>query len=84
VIVRRIKNKQAIWQGDKHHLHFRLLDAGFSQRKIVLFLTSISVSFGIISIFFTTKAKVSALILLLALMFILSTWLNYKLKQKNE
>lgn len=84
VVVRRLKNKKAFWHGGKEHLHFRLLDAGLSQRKIVLFLTSISVSFGIISIFFTTKAKISALFLLLLLMFVLSSWLNYKLKQKNE
>lgn len=83
VIARRIKNKQAIWQGDKYHLHFRLLDAGLSQRKIVLLLTTVSVTFGIISIFFTTKEKVGALVLLLILMFLLSTFLSYKLKQKD-
>lgn len=84
VIVRRLKNGQAIWHGDKYHLHFRLLDAGFSQRKIVLFLTSVSVSFGIISIFFTTKEKIGALILLFLLMVLISSWLSYKLKQKHE
>lgn len=84
VIVRRIKNKQAFWHGDKNHLHFRLLDAGLSQRKIVMLLTSISVFFGIVSIFFTTKTKIGALIFLMILMFFLSTYLNYKLKQKDE
>lgn len=79
VVIRRIKKHQAFWHGDSEHLHFRLLKIGFSQRQIVLFLSLISLLFGLVSIFFTTKAKLSALIILLVFMFILSAWLNYRL-----
>ncbi len=79
VIIRRFKNRQAFWQGDtQHHLHFRLLKLGLSQRQVVLTYSSLALLFGGVSIFFTTKAKLSALLILLCLMFILSYWLNYK------
>ena len=84
VLVRRLKRGQPFWQGDKEHLHFRLLAAGLKQRQIVLFFIIVSLSFGLVSIFFTTKAKIGALILMLFLMFILSTALNYRLKNHHE
>lgn len=84
VIVRRIKRGQPIWQGDQDHLHFRLLRSGFSQRQVVLFFSFVSLCFGVVSVIFTTKAKIGALFILLALMFILSSWLNYKLNGVDE
>ncbi|MBU1203327.1 undecaprenyl/decaprenyl-phosphate alpha-N-acetylglucosaminyl 1-phosphate transferase [Patescibacteria group bacterium] len=84
VIIRRLKRKQAIWQGDQDHLHFRLLRSGFSQKQVVLFFIVVSLCFGLISIVFTTKAKIGALFMILALMFILSSWLNYKLNGADE
>ncbi|RJQ35584.1 undecaprenyl/decaprenyl-phosphate alpha-N-acetylglucosaminyl 1-phosphate transferase [Candidatus Parcubacteria bacterium] len=84
VIVRRLKQKKAWYQGDNEHLHFRLLRAGFSQRQVVGFFASVSLVFGLVSIFFTTKTKIGALLILLAVMFFLSTWLNYKLKKMES
>ncbi|MBT4850355.1 undecaprenyl/decaprenyl-phosphate alpha-N-acetylglucosaminyl 1-phosphate transferase, partial [Candidatus Parcubacteria bacterium] len=84
VIIARLRQKKAFWRGDNQHLHFRLLKAGFSQKQIVFFLSAISLSFGVISIFFTTKIKIIALIFLLVFMFLVSYWLNYKLKKTYE
>lgn len=84
VIVRRIKQGQPFYRGDKEHLHFRMLRAGFSQKQIVVFLSLVSLSFGVVSIFFTTKIKISALLIIFVLMFVLSTWLNYRLKERHE
>lgn len=84
VIVRRWRQRKPFWRGDNEHLHFRMLKAGFSQQQIVMFLSVVSLCFGIISILFTTKAKIGALIVVFVLMIMLSSWLNYKLKVKNE
>ncbi|PIR07012.1 MAG: hypothetical protein COV55_01130 [Candidatus Komeilibacteria bacterium CG11_big_fil_rev_8_21_14_0_20_36_20] len=84
VIFWRLKKGQNIFKGDRQHLHFRLLSLGLSQRQIVVFLSLISLCFGLVSIFFTTKAKISALIILLVFMFLLSIWLNYRLRRINE
>lgn len=37
-ILRRVKNRQSIFQPDRGHLHHRLFNIGFSQRKAVLVL----------------------------------------------
>ncbi len=83
VIFSRLKNKQKIWLGDREHLHFRLMSIGLSSKQVVFFMSTIGLLFGLISIFFTTKAKISALFILLILMFMLSFFINYRLK-KNE
>ncbi len=82
VITRRIIKHKPWWQGDQEHLHFRLLAAGLKQYQAVLLLSFISLAFGLVSLFVTTKAKLSALFLLLLIMLFLSLWLNYKLKNK--
>ena len=83
VIIRRVRQKKAIWRGDSEHLHFRPLKAGFSQQQIVFFLGLISLLFGLVSIMFTTMAKIGALAILLAIMFLLTYWLNFKTKNEN-
>ncbi|MBT4349901.1 undecaprenyl/decaprenyl-phosphate alpha-N-acetylglucosaminyl 1-phosphate transferase [bacterium] len=84
VIIWRLKRRQPIWRGDSQHLHFRLLSVGLSQRQVVLFIGFVSLLFGLVSIFFTTKAKLSALIFLFILMFILTGWLKFKLKSNEQ
>lgn len=84
VIIKRLKNGKAFWQGGQEHLHFRMLKSGFSQKQIVLFLSSVSLAFGLISILFTTKIKISALIIVFVLMVIMSTWINYRLKETYD
>jgi UDP-GlcNAc:undecaprenyl-phosphate GlcNAc-1-phosphate transferase len=70
---------------DRKHLHYRLLDFGFSHKKAVIFLWLVSLSFGLIGLLFpTTKIKIFALIFLIIFMIILAilvTGKNYfKLK----
>ena len=83
VIFSRLKKREKIYLGDKEHLHFRLRALGLSPKQVVFFMSGIGLLFGLVSLFLTTKAKVSALFILLILMFFLSSFLNYKLK-KNE
>jgi len=84
VIIWRLKRRQPIWRGDSQHLHFRLLSVGLSQRQVVLFIGFVSLLFGLVSIFFTTKAKLSALMFLFILMFVLTGWLKFKLKSNES
>jgi UDP-GlcNAc:undecaprenyl-phosphate GlcNAc-1-phosphate transferase len=46
-IFRRLLNGKSIAEADKGHLHHRLLAMGYSQKKTVLILYSISAIFGI-------------------------------------
>lgn len=46
-IIRRLLTGRKFSAADKKHLHFRLLDAGFSVKQAVLFLYFIAVMFGV-------------------------------------
>lgn len=48
-IVRRHQNGQPIFEGDRGHLHHRLLEMGFSQRKAVLVIYLISILLGVMA-----------------------------------
>ncbi len=49
-ICRRLLNGQSVAAADKGHLHHRLLNRGFSQKKSVLILYGLSAIFGIFAI----------------------------------
>lgn len=64
VIVRRIViERRSPFVGDRKHLHFRMLDVGFSQRQVVGILWSVSALFGVAALFMQTRQKMIALIL---------------------
>lgn len=50
VIIRRMRNRSSIFSGDKTHLHYCLLELGFSQKKIVVFYYILSIFFGFIAL----------------------------------
>jgi len=50
VIVQRFRNRQSIFKGDRSHLHYRLMDLGFSQRAIVVFYCLVSSFFGFLAL----------------------------------
>jgi UDP-GlcNAc:undecaprenyl-phosphate GlcNAc-1-phosphate transferase len=64
VIYLRIKNKQSMTLGDRRHLHFQLVDVGFSQRQVVLFLYAVAFIFGMTTLFFPSHLKIITLIVL--------------------
>jgi UDP-GlcNAc:undecaprenyl-phosphate GlcNAc-1-phosphate transferase len=64
----RWRHGRPLGQGDRNHLHFRLLDKGFSERQIVVGYAAFCALFGAISLVTaSTLAKVGALLALLAL-----------------
>ncbi len=79
IILRRIfKEHKSPFSGDRKHLHFRLLNAGLSQRQAVLFLYTLSLVFGLSSLFLQSQYKIIALGILLLIMFILALVLAFK------
>ncbi|MDP1709346.1 MAG: MraY family glycosyltransferase [Candidatus Komeilibacteria bacterium] len=81
VIVRRLFfEKKSPASSDDKHLHFRLLSAGFSQRKSVLLLWGLSAMFGTASLFMQTKGKVYLLLVLVIVMIILGLWVTRRSK----
>lgn len=72
VIIRRLQKRQSIFKGDKEHLHFKLLESGLTQRQSVLLFYTISLLFGMTTLFLQSSEKLIALILLLVLMLLVS------------
>lgn len=82
VIARRLWYGVSPFKADRKHLHFRLLDIGFSQRQTVFILYSIAIFFGIMAIFLQSLGKLISLVALFVVMvaIALSTVFIYKYK----
>jgi len=66
----RWRHGKPLFQGDRNHLHFRLLDKGFSQQQIVLSYVAFCAFFGAISLM---TASTTAKALALALLFVVGS-----------
>jgi len=58
LILLRARSRQPIWQGDRRHLHHRLLDTGLSYRGTLLLYYSLSAAFGLYALAFTNNHSV--------------------------
>lgn len=68
-IIRRIKEgKNPFKFADRKHLHFRLMDMGFSPRQTVLFYCVLSSMFGLSALYLQSFGKIFALIALFLIM----------------
>jgi len=77
VIVQRIKAGESIFEGDARHLHYKLLERGWSQRKVVLSIYFICVIFGVSAIVFQSLGK----FLVLSVLFIFFYFVLTKVSQ---
>ena len=84
-ICRRLLNGQSIAAADKGHLHHRLLNRGYSQRKSVLILYGVSALFGIFAVLISMANSKQAVFLSLG-MFVIAVLVAIKigLFQKKE
>lgn len=76
-ICRRLLNGQSVATADKGHLHHRLLDRGYSQKKSVLILYGISAFFGIFAVL-VSKANSKQAVYLSVAMFIIAVGIAIK------
>jgi UDP-GlcNAc:undecaprenyl-phosphate GlcNAc-1-phosphate transferase len=67
-VVNRLRQGRSPFEGDRGHVHFRLLDMGFSQRQIVLVYYLFCAFFGILTLVIESQFyKFIALAVMLAL-----------------
>src|SRR6185436_6315163 len=63
-IARRLLSGKPIFQGDREHIHHMLLARGWSQRRVVLALYTVSAAFGLAAMLFVnTGSAVPAIVL---------------------
>ena len=67
VIFIRFKEGRSIFSGDAGHLHYRLLDRGWSAKKILFLFLSISAIAGVLAVNFSGLAKFIVLIVFIGI-----------------
>lgn len=73
VILRRFFTGKKIWHGDLKHLHHRIMEVGFSERRVVVMYLILSAIFGISAVILvSTQQKFFILIALVILMLLLA------------
>lgn len=82
-IFRRVKNKRPIMEADKGHLHHRLLAKGFSQKKTVLILYSVSAFLGGTAVFLA-EVEIHKAIIMLGVLITLILFALSKLNIENR
>jgi UDP-GlcNAc:undecaprenyl-phosphate GlcNAc-1-phosphate transferase len=80
LILVRLRQRRAIGQGDRRHLHFRLVDLGISQRQVVLLYCLLSASFGVLALVVSSRLFKLGALLVLGLVtmavLVIVTWLS--------
>ncbi len=81
-VLRRLRAGQSIGQGDRGHLHFQLLDMGFSQRQIVLAYYAFCAALGALALFVSSRLyKALAFLLLGVLVTLILAYLSRRTGQ---
>ncbi len=83
-IVRRAVNHRPIMEGDKSHLHHKIVALGIGVRRAVITLYSISAIMGVAGILWTMKLKWEALILAFIAGTLVMTFLGIELPKKRR
>ncbi|MEK7103089.1 MAG: MraY family glycosyltransferase, partial [Patescibacteria group bacterium] len=79
VISRRMFiERRSPFQADRKHIHFRLLDAGLSQRQAVLVLYIFASIFGVAALFLQSTQKLIGVFVLIGVMVVLGVGVTMK------
>ena len=73
-VFRRFLSGQPLFGADRGHIHHKLLERGFSQRKVVLILYSVSAACGLMSLFLMYPS--GALVGIVPLVIVASVWMG--------
>ncbi len=80
-VVRRLAHKQSPFSADRGHIHYLLLDAGFTHRQVVLIIYALALAFGLVAIIGDGRFKLAGLVVLVCTMgtgIILLSWPRLK------
>ncbi len=80
-VIKRIFQKKSPLKGDRQHLHHDLLRAGFSPRKTVFIIYTLSALFGLSALYLNSLQKFIAISLIFSIMVILKISLVISSKQ---
>jgi UDP-GlcNAc:undecaprenyl-phosphate GlcNAc-1-phosphate transferase len=84
VIGMRIKNKKSIFKPDNIHLHYKLLELGWSQKKIALCFYSVTVLISIVALNTRFIGKTITLLTVAVIMTVFLLTINSKISDKAK
>lgn len=84
VIIERIRGGQSIFKADKNHLHYRLMELGWSQRKINAVFFAITILIAIVALNTRALGKGIALAVVLIIMALSFVYMERKLKRNKR
>lgn len=76
-IVRRLASGRSPVWGDRGHLHHKLLDLGWSKRRVAVFYWMMTAALGYISLRLNSQQKLFTIVLLIFFVGGVLLWLNY-------
>lgn len=83
IILYRIMKNKPVYIGDRNHLHYRLLDQGFTQHQVAGLFYAGGMVFGFVSLFFRGEMKLFAFIIL-AIIFVSAWILLWRLSNRKR
>lgn len=84
VIWRRVRDGVPIVQPDRRHLHYRLLELGWSERHIAWFFFGVTVVVALIALHTQALGKFVALLLTLGVMFALLFFIEHQIRTRRR
>ncbi len=84
VIYRRVKKRNSPFKGDRNHLHLRLIDRGFTQRRVSLFYYLLAFLFGTAGLVLRNIAWIWLFLLLLITLILIGWFVPRKKKYDSS
>ncbi len=85
LMLSRLRAGQSIGQGDRRHLHFRLLDAGLSHRQVLLLYYGYGIGLGAVALLINSRLlKLITLLLLGVATLLVLAWLARRTMAADE
>jgi UDP-GlcNAc:undecaprenyl-phosphate GlcNAc-1-phosphate transferase len=83
VIGERLRSGNSIFKSDNRHLHYKLLEIGWSPKKITLFLYAVTFSIAIVAVNTRAIGKIITLTLIIAIMVSALIFIGRKLEKSS-
>ena len=82
--VRRVISGRSPFSADRGHLHFLLLDVGFTQRQTALLIYGLCIIFGFIALVASPEQKIVAIFALVIVIMLLLSVLTLLIRRKSQ
>jgi UDP-GlcNAc:undecaprenyl-phosphate/decaprenyl-phosphate GlcNAc-1-phosphate transferase len=84
VIGERIKNKKSVFLPDKNHLHYKLMELGWSQKKIVWIYWTITAFIAVVALNTRAIGKAATMAIVAVIMMVIIFFINKKIARLNK